>query len=458
MRYILTFLVGTFFVFGQNFKQDSIQIKQIFDYTLTKGEAYEWLRDLTQNIGHRLSGSPQAEKAVQWGKELMGQQNFDKVWLQSVKVPHWVRGEKEMAYFIIKNKKFPVEILALGGSVATPGKGLKGEVIEVKSIDHLKELGEKVKGKIVFINQKMDETLINTFHAYGGCSGMRFWGAHVAGPLGAKAVITRSLTTQIDDYPHTGVMTYGDLKEEQKVPTAAISTKGAEELSKALKYNKEVQFYFKQNCQTLPDVQSFNVIGEIKGSQYPEKIITIGGHLDSWDVGEGAHDDGTGVVHSLQVLKTFKALNIQPKHTIRVVFFMNEENGNRGGKKYAKEAKEKGEQHIIALESDAGGHTPRGFSIDTKNNTIVERFKSWRKLLEPYGVHQFDKGYPGVDISPLKNEFEIILNGFKPDSQRYFDYHHTALDTFDKVNERELELGAAAMTSLIYLYDQYFED
>ncbi len=457
MRHIIGFLLGTLFVFGQNFTHDSIQIKHIFDYTLRQGEAYEWLRDLTQNVGHRLSGSPQAEKAVAWGKELMEEQGFDNVWLQPVMVPHWVRGEKETAYFTTHGKKKPVPIIALGGSVSTPKEGVKGKVIEVESIEHLKAIGDQVKDKIVFINQKMDETLVNTFHAYGGCAGIRFWGAHAAGSLGAKAVITRSLTTQIDDYPHTGVMTYEDLPEEQKIPTAAISTKGAEALSKALKEDSELLFYFQQSCQTLPDAPSFNVIGQITGTKYPEKVMTIGGHLDSWDVGEGAHDDGTGIVHSLQVLKTFKALGIKPRHTLRVVFFMNEENGNRGGKKYAEEAKQKGEQHVLALESDAGGHSPRGFSIDTEKEEIITVFKSWRKLLEPYGVHQFEEGYPGVDIFPLKEQFDLVLNGFKPDSQRYFDYHHTELDTFDKVNERELELGAAAMTSLIYLYDQYLD-
>ena len=438
-------------------REGTPSIKHIFDYTLSSGEAYEWLYDLTKNIGHRLSGSPQAEKAVKWGEELMKKQEFDRVWLQPVMVPHWVRGAKEEAYFSYQGENYPVRIIALGGSVSTPNKGLKSEVIEVKDIDHLKELGEQVKDKIVFINQRLDETLINTFHAYSGCSGIRFWGAHVAGPLGAKAVITRSLTTQIDDYPHTGVMTYDDLEEKDKIPTAAISTRGAEMLSKALKENNDVQFYFRQSCETLPDVLSYNVIGEIKGNVYPDKIITVGGHLDSWDVGEGAHDDGTGVVHSLQVLKNFKALKIQPKHTLRVVFFMNEENGNKGGNQYALDAKEKGEQHIIALESDGGGHTPRGFSIESDNKEMIEIFKSWRKLLEPYGLHQFEEGFPGVDIYPLKEQYDLILNGFKPDSQRYFDYHHTELDTFDKVNQRELELGAAAMTSLIYLYDQYLE-
>ncbi|PCI35496.1 MAG: peptidase M28 family protein [Flavobacteriaceae bacterium] len=435
--------------------QDSTVIRAVFDTALSDGKGYEWLRDLTQNIGHRLSGSTQAEKAVQWGEQLMKSQQFDSVWLQPIMVPHWVRGAQETAYFISKNNKTTVAICALGGSVATPENGVTAEVIELNSIKQVSEHGEKLKGKIVFFNRAFDPTLINTFHAYGGCVDQRWAGAHAVGTYGALGVIVRSMTGTIDDFPHTGSMGYQELPQEQRVPAAAISTKASNELSAALKINPTLKFHFQQSCKTLPDAPSFNVIGELKGAEFPNKYITVGGHLDSWDLGDGAHDDGTGVVQSLEVLRIFKANNIQPRHSIRAVLFMNEENGNRGGKRYAAAAKENNEIHVAALESDAGGHTPRGFSYDG-NIDKVELFKSWKKLLSPYGLHEWEKGHTGVDIDPLKSD-SIVLAGYRPDSQRYFDYHHSANDTFDKVNERELQLGTAAMTSLIYLLDQHLD-
>lgn len=262
------------------------------------------------------------------------------------------------------------------------------------------------------------------------------------------------MTNSIDDYPHTGTMIYGeDLPKEKYIPAAAISSKAAEILSTDLKENPNLKFYFKQNCKTLADAPSFNVVGEIKGTETPENVFVVGGHLDSWDLGEGAHDDGTGVVQSLEVAYLFKKNNIKPKNTIRIVFFMNEENGTRGAKKYAELAKLNKENHIGGLESDAGGHTPRGFSIDA-NTVNTKLLQSWKKLLSPYGLHDLDKGGSGADISPLKGE-NVTLVGYRPDSQRYFDYHHTSRDTFDKVNKRELELGSASMASIVYLMDKY---
>ena len=434
-------------------KVDSTQIKSIFNSALTEGKSYEWLRDLTQNIGGRLSGSPEAQQAVEWGEKLMNEVGLDSVWLQPVMVPHWVRGEKEVATYTTNNTQKNVEICALGFSVATPKEGVLAEVLEVKSLEEAKALGNKMKDKIVFFNRPFDNTLINTFRAYGGCVDQRVRGASVCGEFGAKGVIVRSMTNSIDEYPHTGTMSYGDLPEEKYIPAAAISSRAAEELSKDLKENPNLKFYFKQNCKNLPDAPSFNVVGELKGSEHPENIFVVGGHLDSWDLGEGAHDDGTGVVQSLEVAYLFKKNNIKPKNTLRVVFFMNEENGTRGAKKYAELAKLNSENHIGGLESDAGGHTPRGFSIDanSKNTNLVQ---SWKKLLSPYGLHDLDKGGSGADISPLRGE-EVTLVGYRPDSQRYFDYHHTSRDTFDKVNKRELELGSASMASIIYLMDKY---
>ncbi|ARV16495.1 M20/M25/M40 family metallo-hydrolase [Polaribacter sp. SA4-12] len=434
-------------------KIDSTKIKTLFNSALTEGQSYEWLRDLTQNIGGRLSGSPQAAQSVIWGEKLMKEIGLDSVWLQPVMVPHWVRGEKEVANYSVNGVQKNVPICALGFSIATPKKGISAEVIEVKSLNEAKSLGNKMKGKIVFFNGAFDNTLINTFKAYGGCVGQRYAGAMVCGEFGAKAVIVRSMTNGIDDYPHTGSMTYGDLPKEKHIPTAAISSRAASILSDDLKKNPNLKFYFKQSCETLADAPSFNVIGEIRGSETPENIFVVGGHLDSWDLGEGAHDDGTGVVQSLEVAYLFKKNNIKPKNTLRVVFFMNEENGTRGAKKYAELAKLNKENHIGGLESDAGGHTPRGFSIDA-NSVNTKLLQSWKKLLSPYGLHDLDKGGSGADISPLKGE-NVTLVGYRPDSQRYFDYHHTSTDTFDKVNKRELELGSASMASIIYLMDKY---
>jgi carboxypeptidase Q len=434
-------------------KIDSTNIKHFFNAALTEGKSYEWLRDLTQNIGGRLSGSPEAAQAVKWGEQLMKEVGLDSVWLQPVMVPHWVRGEKEQAFYTINGEQKNVPICALGFSIATPENGLTSEVIEVKSLEEAKEMGEKLKGKIVFFNGAFDNTLINTFQAYGGCVGQRFSGARVCSEFGAKGVIVRSMTNGINDFPHTGSMGYGDIPKDQYIPAAAISSRAAEILSKDLQANPNLKFFFKQSCKTLPDAPSHNVIGEIKGSENPEKIIVVGGHLDSWDLGEGAHDDGTGIVQSLEVAYLLKKNNIKPKNTIRIVFFMNEENGTRGAKEYAKQAKQNNEIHVAGLESDAGGHTPRGFSIDANTNN-TQLVQSWKKLLAPYGLHDLIKGGSGADISPLKNN-EITLVGYRPDSQRYFDYHHTSTDTFDKVNKRELELGSASMTSLVYLMDKY---
>ena len=434
-------------------KKDSTTIKHLFNAALTKGKSYEWLRDLTSNIGGRLSGSPEAEKAVIWGEKLMKEVGLDSVWLQPVMVPHWIRGDKEEANYSVNGTKKNVPICALGFSIATPKNGITGEVIEVKSLKEAEEMGEKLRGKIVFFNGAFDNTLINTFRAYGGCVGQRYSGARVCGKYGAKAVIVRSMTNGIDDYPHTGTMSYGDIPKEQYTPTAAISSRAAEILSSDLKKNPNLKFYFKQSCKTLPDAPSFNVVGQINGSENPENIMVVGGHLDSWDLGDGAHDDGTGIVQSLEVAYLFKKNNIKPKNSLRVVFFMNEENGTRGAKKYAELAKLNKENHIGGLESDAGGHTPRGFSIDA-NSKNTKLLQSWKKLLSPYGLHDFDKGGSGADISPLRDE-TVTLVGYRPDSQRYFDYHHTSIDTFDKVNKRELELGSASMASILYLMDKY---
>jgi len=438
-----------------DFKSDSTQLREIYTASLTKGKSYDWLNYLSNKIGARLAGSEGDKKAVIWGLSELHKLNLDSVWLQPVNVEHWVRGAKEEAHIQTQYGNFKVEICALGRSIATPTDGVLAEVIEVQSLKEVEELGEKVKGKIVFYNRPMPDDKINTFQAYGASADQRYSGARVAGKFGAVGAIVRSMNLKIDNFPHTGSMSYGDNVENEKIPTAAISTNGANMLSTLLKQKNKIQlkFYFKQSCQNLPDTQSNNVIGEIKGSQYPNEIIVVGGHLDSWDLGDGSHDDGAGIVQSMEVARLFKNLNIRPKRTLRIVLFANEENGLGGGKEYASLAEMNNEKHIVALESDSGGFTPRGFSFKC-NDKNFEYITQWESLFEPYNIHLFDRGGSGADIGPLAKENNVLL-GLRPDSQRYFDYHHTSADTFDAINKRELELGAATMTSIIYLFDKY---
>lgn len=452
MKRILTLLLGLLTGVAHAQTADSVTIRNIYNEALGNGKSYEWLRHLTKQIGPRLSGSDGAQKAVDWTKQVMEKQGFDRVFLQEVMVPHWVRGAKEEAYFRVGNQKRPVPIVALGGSVATGPKGVEAGVVEVKSFPELRALGaDRVRGKIVFFNRPMDPTKINTFEAYGGAVDQRANGATEAAKLGAVGAIVRSMTNRHDDNPHTGGMRYGT--GVALIPTAAISTNGADLLSKSLTDNPNLTFYFKQNCETLPDAKSYNVIGEIKGSEKPDEIIVVGGHLDSWDLAEGAHDDGAGCVQSMEVLRIMKTLGIKPKRTIRAVMFMNEENGLRGGVQYADQAKKNSEKHIAAVESDNGGFTPRGFGIV---GTPEQRAKvmPYKSLLAPYGLTEIGPGSGGADIGPLA-QLGTVLFGFKPDSQQYFDYHHTPVDTFESVSQRELELGAASMAALVYLLDQH---
>lgn len=451
----LVFLIALGPVFGQN--NDEKQIRAIYDTALLDAKGYDWLEYLSNQIGGRLSGSLNAEMAVNYTKKQLDSLGLDNVWLQPVMVPKWVRGTPEIAYIETSpGKTTNVPVCALGGSVATPATGIKAQVVEVQGLEDLKKLGrEKVEGKIVFYNRPMQANLIQTFEAYGGCVDQRYSGAMEAGKYGAVGVIVRSMNLRLDDYPHAGAMSYGDMPESQRIPAAAISTNGAELLSGMLKLNPDIRFYLKQTCRQYEDVKSYNVIGEIKGSERPDEIMVVGGHLDSWDLGDGAHDDGAGCVQSMEVLRLLKKTGYKPKRTLRVVLFMNEENGLRGGNKYAEVARAKNEKHVFALESDAGGFTPRGFNLEC-NDSQFNLINSWKPLFEPYLIHLFRKGHSGADIRPLK-ENDIVLAGLMPDSQRYFDHHHAANDTFEHVNKRELQLGAATMASLVYLVDKYLK-
>ncbi|MAV04165.1 MAG: peptidase M28 family protein [Flavobacteriaceae bacterium] len=450
--FTLLMLIGFLSVYSQD---DKDMIKKFFDNSMSSSVSYELLDHLSNEIGGRLSGSLNAERAVEWGRKELIKVGFDKVWLQDVMVPKWVRGPKEFALIETQpGTTFNVDVCALGGSVATPSVGIKSNVIEVYDFDELKILGkEKIDGKIVFFNRPMQPNLINTFQAYGEAVSMRVNGAAEAVKYGAIGVIIRSMSLRLDDFPHTGVMSYGNLPPSKRIPAAAISTNAAEKLSNLLKINPDLKFLLRQQCKQFKDVKSHNVIAEIKGSTYPNEIILVGGHLDSWDLGDGSHDDGAGIVQSIDVLNILNKSGYKPKRTIRVVLFMNEENGLRGAIKYAEVSKNNSLNHIFALESDAGGFTPLGFSF-TSNEENFSKISEWKNLFDPYLIQTFVMGGSGADISLLEKS-NNVLAGLRPDSQRYFDYHHAANDTFDAINKRELELGAFAMTSLIYLFDKY---
>jgi hypothetical protein len=434
-------------------QEDSAIIRNLYTYHLTKSNTYENLRYLCKNIGGRISGSPQAEKAVEWAKQAMLKAGADTVYLIPCMVPHWVRGQKEKCEAFSNGKSEKFSVCALGGSVATPKQGVKAKVIEVFSFDELDKLNpEKVKGNIVFYNVSFDAALISPGTAYGKTVKYRSAGPSRAAKLGAVATIVKSMTNSTDDYPHTGMMSYDTLVTTAKIPCFAISGKGAAALDKMIAVDKNTEVFLFSDCQTLPDLPSYSVVGEIRGKEIPNEVIVVGGHLDSWDTGEGAHDDGAGVVQSIEILAAFKASGIKNKRTIRSIAFMNEENGLRGGKSYAQYAAKEGKKHIAAMESDGGGLVPRSVGVNVSGDTL-RYYEKWSSLLEPYAVSINGHG-GGADIGPLQKSGTTQMS-LNVDPQRYFDYHHTANDVFENVHKRELELGSAAMNAFIYLLDKY---
>lgn len=431
----------------------AVAIKSFFDEALSEKASYRLLKQLCEEIGPRLSGSEGAKAAVLWAKDVMKKEGFDEVYLQDVMVPHWERGEKEEAYMIEANgRRTELSFLAIGGSVPTPSEGITGEVIEVMSMDELTMLGEEnIKGKIVFFNKAFDPRNISQGASYGATVSQRTQGAIKAATYGAVAAVIRSLSSAWDDVPHTGTMSYK--ADVDSIPHGALGVRSAELLSQKLQEG-QVKVHMKINSKWRPDAPSHNVIGVIKGHEFPEEIITVGGHLDSWDVGQGAHDDGAGCMHALGTLKLFKKLGIKPKRTIRAVMFMNEENGTRGGLKYAEIAKNTGEKHLVAIESDAGGFTPRGFGV-TASDEQLEKVRSWLPYFDPRTVAYFSKGGGGVDIRPLYEAIGTPMIGLITDGQRTFDYHHSENDIIENVHPRELELGTASLAALVYLIDRY---
>jgi hypothetical protein len=440
---------------SQGQDQDVHFIKNIHNEALLNGKAYAWLSELCTLHGGRIAGSQAYVGAADFTKNALSAIPGMTATLQECEASYWQRGSKEIVQMIdAKGKRINLHALSLGNSVATPKGGIKAEVIEVQSLDEVEKLGkEKISGKIVFFNRPMDPTQIRTFNAYGAAADQRVYGPSKAAEYGAVAAIIRSLTTSHDDFPHTGVTVYKDTL--MRVPGIAISTNDANKLSQMLRQGR-MDLYLKTDCKTIGMRSAPTVIGEIKGSKNPDEIILVGGHLDSWDVGQGAHDDGSGCVQAMEVLRILNAIGYKPNRTIRVVLFSNEENGLAGGKTYSRISNQRGEFHLAALESDSGGFSPRGFSFDADTSVFKTYYKNvnkWLPLLESYGL-MFEMGGSGADINPLKSQKGLLI-GLRPDSQRYFDFHHTANDRIEHVNRRELELGAAAMASLVYLIDKY---
>lgn len=454
MKKFTAFLLASFIAFS-SFAQsnDSLIVKKIVEDVLVNGTLYKNLRTLCKDVGQRLSSSSNFLKAVEVTQQMLKDAGADTVYLQECKIPHWVRGEKEQGNVTLKNgKTINFNLTALGNSVGTGKNGIQSpKIIEVNSLKELSTKASELKGNIVFLNIPMNQTYINTFRAYGETTSSRTYGPSLASKYGAIAALVRTVGINLTDIPHTGVTRYND--SFPKIPAVAISTNDAEMLSKYLKNGEVSKVWFFTDCKILPPTTGYNVVGEIRGSQFPEQIITVGGHLDSWDLAEGANDDGSGVVQSIEVIRVFKSLGIKPKRTIRAVLFADEEISGQGSKAYLANAIKMKEQHLFALESDAGGFTPRGFGLDGASDK-VEKIKSWQTIFYPYGIYEFFNGGGGADVGPLKSIGATVV-GLSPDSQRYFDIHHASTDVFENVSERELKLGAGVMAALIYLVSQH---
>jgi carboxypeptidase Q len=412
-----------------------------------KGQAFADLRELT-TIGPRLSGSEGAAKAVEWAKRKMESYGFDRVVLQPAMVPHWTRGDVEQATVTSASRPVSLKVAALGNSVGTPKEGVEAGVVEVRGLDEVKNLGTAVRGKIVFYNRPMDPKRKNTFKAYGEAVDQRVGGASAAAKQGAVAVLVRSVTTlPDDDCPHTGMLDYA--QGVDMIPAAALSIRSANELSALLKSDPKLTLNLKLSAARHALVPSFNVIGEVTGRDLPQEYVVVGGHLDSWDLGTGAHDDGAGVVQSIEVLRALKALGLRPRRTVRVVLFMAEEFGGQGAKEYASQAKAKGEKHVAAIESDRGGAAPVGFEVEG-NEGAVASVKRWAPYLAPVHADSIEKGGSGADVGQLAALGAVPI-GYIPVSTHYFDFHHSSRDRIEAVDSKDLNAGAAALTILAYL-------
>ncbi len=415
---------------------------------LTEQGAFDVLSRICA-IGPRLTGSPQAEAAVALTRDLMKDMGFDRVWTEPVEVSHWIRGEEECRLVSGTAGSVALAACALGGSVGTPADGISAEVLEVRSFEDLKKAGAAAKGKIIFFDRAWDQSLPETFAGYGPMAQQRDRGATEAARAGGLAALVRSASTSRDDFPHTGLMHYDSAAV--KVPAAALSPMAADKLEEALKLDPAARVFLRLGCRAEAPVVSANVIGEIRGAEKPEEVVLVAGHLDSWDLGTGAHDDGAGCAQSVEVLRLIKGLGLRPRRTIRAVLFMDEENGGTGGRAYAAAEARLKEKHLVAVESDRGGFLPLGMGLG--DSASFPQFEKYAPLLRGVGLCWFRPGGGGVDIAPLAAS-RVVMGGLVPDSQKYFDVHHGARDVLSEVNPRELELGAVAMAVLAYVLAQ----
>ena len=449
-------LFGYFFILFANSagaQSDSVYIRRIADEIFRHSTAYSNLYTLTKTIGPRLSGSSQTYKAEKWGSDALKQAGADRVYLQETMIPHWVRGGKDQAAMVFGKKKQSLAVLALGNSVATKSGGITAPVVLIHDFDELERRRNEIRGRIVFYDHSFNPDFVFVFDAYKEAVPYREDGASRAAKYGALGVVVRSMSSSTDNFPHTGAMTYND--SFPRIPAFAIGLEDANKLAAAVASEKDIKLFISTQAHRLHDTIGYNVIGEWMGSEFPDKYIIVGGHLDSWDPAEGASDDGTGCVHAIEVLRCLKATGYRPRHTIRVVLFTDEENGSSGALVYSSQAKAKKEKHIFALESDAGGFTPRGFSFLGTTSAQMTTIQTLLPLLKPYGVYEVALNHAGADVETLHDSTGVLAAELMPDSQRYFDYHHAGSDVFEKVNKRELELGAINMAALIYLVDKY---
>lgn len=448
--FALTFLAGT-----SALAQSSTETAQrIIDYELANSRAWETLAHLSDRIGPRLSGSKGADLAVKWTTKRFAEWGIE-VRNERVMVPHWVRGA-ERARLVSHNNQ-PLAITALGGSVATPAAGITAEVVEVTSFEQLETLGRAgVAGKIVLYYSTMDMALVESgraFEAYGKAVTFRGTGASRAAALGAVASVVRSVASASLRTPHTGAMRYEEGKP--KIPAGALSTEDADLVHRLLGSGEKVRMHLLLTPRTLPDVASANVVAEIRGSERPDEIVLVGGHLDSWDLGTGAIDNGSGCAMVMETMRVLKELGIRPKRTIRAVLFMNEENGLRGGKAYFANAARREElhRHVAAVETDAGSAAPFAI-ITTLEEKSIGALRPRLAPLEPFVPMGYQTSkHTGADTSPL-TDAGVVGFGLVPDPRHYFDYHHTAADTLDKVDPKHLTQNAATVAALVYLLSE----
>jgi carboxypeptidase Q len=413
---------------------------RIIGAALTDDTAYRRLAWLTDRIGNRLSGSESLSRAVEWAVAEMKRDRLDNVRAEKVMVPHWVRGEESLELVEPVSRKLPM--LGLGNSVGTPPEGLTAEAVVVRSFDELEALGERVRGKIVVYNVP--------FTTYGQTVAYRGAGASRAMKYGAVAAVVRSVTPVSLQTPHTGALRYAE-GEAQHLPAAAVTIEGAELLQRMYDRGEHPRLRLKMEAHFLPDAESANVVAEIKGRERPGEVVVVGGHIDSWDVGQGAHDDGGGCIVSWEVARLLKSLNLRPRRTIRVVLFTNEENGVRGGNGYRDAHKSEVADHVLAIESDIGVFRPTGFGLSEKASPQARAdFQEIAKLLAGIRADRIDPDGEGTDIGPLMRE-GVTGASLNVDASHYFDIHHTQADTFDKVNPQELAACVAAMTVMAYV-------